>query len=272
MMMKKAMMTMMAFAMAVTVTLAQAPIEPEYLAVAYHKTTNLVFPYNIKSVDRGSRDVLVQKAKNVENVLQVKAGHEDFEQTNLTVITADGHLYSFLVGYSDKPDLNVVMDVPRPDIRTGICFTEKEDNESAVTDAAERVARKKHFLSKKDSDFDITLELGGIYVVDGLMYFQLQLKNDSHIGYDIGQLRFFIRDKRKAKRTASQELELEPLFIQGNVTSIDGESTQQVVVVLEKFTIPDKKYLAIQMMEAGGGRHLELREGNRTLIKSRLLR
>ena len=262
----------MAFAIAMNALWAQAPIEPEYLAVAYHKTTNLVFPYTIKSVDRGSRDVLVQKARNVENVLQVKAGHEDFAETNLTVITADGHLYSFVVGYSDHPDLNVVMDAANPERRTGITFTEKENNESAVTDAAERVSRKKHFMGKRDSDFDITLKLGGIYVVDDVLYFQLELRNDSHIGYDIEQLRFYIRDKRKAKRTASQELELNPLFIQGNTASIGGQSVQQVVVAMKKFTIPNKKYLAIQMMEAGGGRHLELREGNKTLIRSRLLR
>lgn len=271
-MMKKAILMMMAFAMAINVMFAQAPIEPGYLAIAYHKTTNLVFPYTIKSVDRGSRDVLVQQAKNVENVLQLKAGHEGFEETNLTVITADGQLYSFLVGYSEHPDLNVVMDIPVPGARTGVSFTDAKDKESIVLDAAERVSRKNHFLRKKDSGFGITLELGGIYVVDGVMYFQLELRNDSHIGYDIEQLRFFIRDKRKAKRTASQELELEPLFVQGNTTSIAGQSVQQVVVAMEKFTIPDKKYLAIQMMEAGGGRHLELKEGNKTLIKSRLLR
>src|SRR3546814_16079260 len=92
------------------------------------------------------------------------------------------------------------------------------------------------------------------------MYYQLELSNDSHIGYDIGQVRVYILDKRKAKRTASQELELQPLFIQGNTQRIDGMSSQTIVVAVDKFTIPDKKYLAIQMLEGNGGRHLELRE------------
>ncbi len=49
-------------------------IAPYHLAVTFYKTTNLVFPYTIKSVDRGSKDIIAQKANGVENVLQVKAG------------------------------------------------------------------------------------------------------------------------------------------------------------------------------------------------------
>lgn len=269
--MKKALLTLVVLPLAIAGATAQDRILPRNLSVAYHKTTNLVFPYTIKSVDRGSRDVLVQIAKNVGNVLQVKAGYRDFEETNLTVITADGHLYSFLVGYSTHPDLNVVLDRPLPEHRSGITFTDAGDYESAVSDASEKAARRKHFLRKKDRAFDITLKLGGIYVVDGLMYFQLELRNDSHIGYDIGQLRFYIRDRKKARRTASQEIELEPLYVRGNTASIAGRSLQTVVVAMRKFTIPDKKYLAVQLMEEHGGRHLELRAGNRALIRSRLL-
>lgn len=270
--MKKAVMTMMVLSLTIAGVSAQNRIVPRNLSVAYHKTTNLVFPYTIKSVDRGSRDVLVQKAKNVENVLQVKAGYMGFEETTLTVITADGHLYSFLVGYSQHPDLNMVLERPLPEHRSGIAFTEAGDHESTVRDAAEKAGRRKHFLRKKDKAFDITLKLGGMYVVDGVMFFQLELRNDSHIGYDIGQLRFYVRDKKKAKRTASQEIELEPLYVCGNTVSIGGQSAQTVVVAVRKFTIPDKKYLAIQLMEESGGRHLELRVGNRTLIRSRLLK
>src|SRR5687768_14524787 len=77
-------------------------IENIDLAISFNKTTSLVFPYSIRSVDRGSRDVLAQKAKGVENVLQVKAGRKGFAETNLTVITADGTLHQFTVTYSDS--------------------------------------------------------------------------------------------------------------------------------------------------------------------------
>src|SRR4051812_37752723 len=75
-----------------TVKLQTTIIEPYPLNITLNKTTNLIFPYAIKSVDRGSADVLAQKAKGVENILLVKAGKENFSETNLSVITADGKL------------------------------------------------------------------------------------------------------------------------------------------------------------------------------------
>src|SRR3546814_19550304 len=99
------------------------------------------------------------------------------------------------------------------------------------------------------------------------MYYQLELSNDSHIGYDIGQVRVYIRDKRKAKRTASQELELQPLFIQGNTQRIDGMSSQSKVVAVDQYNIPDKKYLAIHVLEGNGGRNLDSWSGNTAIIK-----
>ena len=78
-------------------------IEPYPLQITTNKTTNLIFPYAIKSVDRGSADVLAQKAKGVENILLVKAGRENFSETNLSVITADGKLYSFILDFTNSP-------------------------------------------------------------------------------------------------------------------------------------------------------------------------
>jgi len=81
----------------------QSNVEAQNVDVTYNKTSSIVFPAIIKSVDRGSRDVLAQKAKGVENVLQVKAARKDFPQTNLTVITDDGVLHHFTVNYSEQP-------------------------------------------------------------------------------------------------------------------------------------------------------------------------
>ncbi|MEO6869984.1 MAG: DUF4138 domain-containing protein, partial [Ginsengibacter sp.] len=82
-----------------------AIIEPYRLQISFYKTTNLIFPYAIKSVDRGSSDILVQKAKGIENILQVKAAKLGFQQTNLTVVTADGKLYSYNLDYTDTPEV-----------------------------------------------------------------------------------------------------------------------------------------------------------------------
>src|SRR4051812_31287454 len=78
-------------------------IDPYPLQITYNKTTNLVFPYAVKTVDRGSSDVLVQKARYADTILQLKAGREGFRETNLSVVTTDGKLYSFLLQYAPSP-------------------------------------------------------------------------------------------------------------------------------------------------------------------------
>ena len=85
-------------------------LKEDNLQLSYSKTTSIVFPYPVKSVDRGSQDVLVQKAKGVENVLFLKAGRQNFTQTNLTVVTADGKLYGFVLNFDELcPTLNLTV-------------------------------------------------------------------------------------------------------------------------------------------------------------------
>src|SRR5688572_643489 len=67
------------------------------LCIATDKTTSLIFPFAIKHVDRGTKDVLVQPVKEADNILLVKAATNNFSETNLSVITSDGSVYSFAV-------------------------------------------------------------------------------------------------------------------------------------------------------------------------------
>ena len=85
-------------------------IPSAHLTVTYNKTTNLIFPFTVQSIDRGSKDILVQQPKGTENIVQVKADKPNFPQTNLSVITIDGKLYSFTVDYANQPnELNIVV-------------------------------------------------------------------------------------------------------------------------------------------------------------------
>ncbi|SFH38002.1 conjugative transposon protein TraN [Pedobacter insulae] len=245
-------------------------IEPLQLAISYQKTTNLIFPYAIKSVDRGSAEVLVQKAKGVENVLQLKAAKDSFKETNLSIITADGSLYSFVLHFAQQPTtLNLELADKPMGYEPVAIFTREHDNQQKILTASEYVSGKlKSIRGPRDNKFSVGMGLNGLYIKDNIMYYQLELRNKSNISYDIEQLRFFIRDKKKSKRTASQELEQTPLHIHGNVTILHQQSTQYLVIALQKFTIPDKKELIIQLMEKNGGRHLTLRLNNKHLMRS----
>ncbi len=249
-------------------------IEPFHLAISFYKTTSLIFPYAIKSVDRGSRDVLVQKAKGVENILQVKAAKSNFKETNLTVITADGKFYSWILNYMENTSfINILIGANADNNKSNAFFSPGGTNEANIEDNAKIVANEKRSIhSISDKKYKMRLQLNGLYIKDEVMYCKILLENNSNINYDIEMLRFYINDERKTKRTASQQIELQPLYVYGDTSVIYGQSKQVFVFALPKFTIPDKKYLFIQIMEKNGGRHLQLRVHNRTIVKARSVR
>lgn len=247
-------------------------IEPDSLTIAYSKTTNIVFPYAIKSVDRGSQDILVQKAKGLENMLMIKAAQKGFSQTNLTVVTADGKLYSFVLNYDENsPQLNLTVHKIKPEGQE-IYFSSETRNEEDVQEYSKLAFYDmKKVRGEKESNYDIDFQLSGIFIRDDVMYYRIKVTNNSKINYDVDQLRFFIRDTKKVNRTASQEIEITPIYILNNVVKIDEEAENTFVFALAKFTIPEKKYLAIQLMEKNGGRHVELHVKNKKLAKVTVL-
>lgn len=253
--------------------IAPNSIDPHHITIGYNKTSNIIFPFAIKSVDRGSQNVLAQKAKGVENILQIKAGKEDFEETNLTVITADGKLYSFLLNYAAEPSvLNFSFGTPSVTTNNHTIFSPDGYNEAETQSyAATAFSDKRQVRGIKDKKYDIKCSLNGLAIHDNQMYCRIKIENRSHINYDIDQLRFFIRDQKKVKRTAIQEIEIKPLYVYNDTATIVGKTEYSMVFALPKFTIPDKKYLAIQLMEKNGGRHLELRVNNKNIINATVL-
>ncbi|WP_199119264.1 conjugative transposon protein TraN [Pedobacter sp. ASV28] len=254
-------------------TKVNSTIEPLLLTISNNKTTNLIFPYAITSVDRGNKDVLVQKAQGVENILQVKAANSSLTETNLTIVLADGSLYSFILNYASEPSkLNFIMDTRDKQLQAIGILLNGSDNEARIKQIAEKVLSKKGLMKRpKDNQYDIGVKLLGLYVNEGNLLFQLSLSNSSNIRYDIDQLRFYIRDKKVAKRTAAQELEIIPVHILGNQKFIEIQSLQNLVFVVPKFTIPEQKYLSIEVMEKNGGRHLSLKIKNKQLIGANII-
>jgi hypothetical protein len=129
-------------------------IEPYHLTITWNKTTNLLFPYGIRSVDRGSPDVLAQKAKGTENILLVKASKENFAETNLSVITSDGKLYSFILRYSNNPSLLNISFTKDSTLETPVSLLQSGNNEAQMHLTAESIANERRMLyGVKDNKF-----------------------------------------------------------------------------------------------------------------------
>lgn len=245
------------------------------LEISDTKTSNVIFPYAIVSVDRGSKDVLVQKAKGVEHILQVKAATDSMAQSNLSVVTSDGKLTTFIVNYSRDPaSLNVSLIEEKGANVTTSVFSPKDNlNEELLEKHAKTVLTAKNYHPGiKRTNSDVSLYLKGIFIKDDALYYRFIIANWSNVSYDIEQLRFFIRDQKRAKRTASQEIEITPLYVQRVPVRIAGKSKSTFVFALPKFTIPDQKYLAVQMMEKNGGRHVIMKLKNRHILGAKVIK
>lgn len=245
-----------------------AVIEPYHISVALSKTTNIIFPYAIAGVDIGSRDVLAQKANGAENILQIKAAKEGFPQTNISVITADGKFTSFLVDYTEQPSVLTLSFSKIEKLRAIAIPFENINQEQMERYASIATGSEERMKGIKDKDFGIRFRLNGLFIHDNMMLLRFNISNKTNIAYDIDQLRLYIRDQKKTKRTATQEIEIAPVWVQNNIRRIVGQSNSTVVFIVPKFTIPDKKYFAVQLMEKNGGRNLELHVKNKKLVKA----
>lgn len=246
-------------------------VNPIPLAVGRHKAINLIFPYGIKSAYWVNQDLSVLQVKGLENVLMVNAKNESLKETNLTVATKNGALYSFIINFTPQPSLlNLDLGSNQYAAQGAGLLSPSSLNEAAITDNAEQLAaRKPVIFNIRDRGNDMIMDLTGIYVSGDVMYFQLALENNSNLRYTIDQLRFFIKDQKKSKRTSSQEIQVRPLSVFGNQTAIEPRSRQALVFAVSKFTIPLNQTLHVQLLEKNGGRNLAFKIGNRTIVNAK---
>jgi hypothetical protein len=116
------------------------------------------------------------------------------------------------------------------------------------------------------------MELGvqGIYLQDSLLWIALRWRNLSPIGYQPDYCRWTIRDRRSFKRTAEQELPLEPVY-RPALVAVGGDSTTDQWVGFRPFALAKDKELVLEVGERNGGRTLELVIGHQQILHAKIL-
>ncbi|MBE7174245.1 MAG: conjugative transposon protein TraN [Williamsia sp.] len=254
-------------------------IEPYRITVSSSRTTHLVFPFPVKSIDRGNSDILAQKSPGTDAVLQVKADHPRIAQTNLTVITVNNRLYSFLVSYDSMPQhLTLVFDSAGTGYKNVIQLDNSRKDSGlspdlANTDEMPALARgverkKRNRIHLQTSHDRLHVYLTGIYTKYDRYYFLFRLRNRSNISYSLGSISFTIRDAKRVKRMASQEKMVPVLYQLHTDKAIPGPGRGSWVLVTSKFTLEDRKLLDIQILEEEGGRNISFQINNRILLSA----
>ena len=257
-------------------------VEPYRVEVAFNKTLHILFPSEVVYVDLGSLDLIADKADGAQNVVRIKAAKQDFtEETNFSVITADGCFYSFTAVYSENPSqLNIEMEDwlhkdPYSDFANRQMYIRLDElsgetpltvNRIMYTILRRNVRDIKSVGSKR---FGIEVLLRGVYVHGDLFYLHVSMRNRSKVAFDIDYIRFKICDKKTARRTAVQETFVNPVRVFDEIMRVDAEAMIRNVFVFRKFTIPDDKVLVMEVYERNGGRHQRFEIENSRLVGAR---
>ena len=256
-------------------------IPPHGLEITYDKTVHVIFPSPIKYVDLGSTNLIAGKADGAENVIRVKAARKHFRnETNMSVITGDGNFYTFNVKYADEPLLlNVEMcdfihdgeTVNRPNNAMEIYLQELGSESPRLVRLIMKSVHKqdkrriKHIGCKR---FGVRFLLKGLYAHGDLLYFHTEVRNATHVPFDVDFVTFKIVDRKIVRRTAMQEQVIYPLRAFNYVTRVEGKKDERTVFALPKFTIPDDKKLVVEMYEKQGGRHQIFEVDNEDLVRA----
>lgn len=257
-------------------------VEPYRVEVAFNKTLHILFPSEVVYVDLGSLDLIADKADGAQNVVRIKAAKQDFtEETNFSVITADGCFYSFTAVYSENPSqLNIEMEDwlhknPYSDFANRQMYIRLDElsgetpltvNRIMYTILRRNVRDIKSVGSKR---FGIEVLLRGVYVHGDLFYLHVSLRNRSKVAFDIDYIRFKICDRKTVRRTAVQETFVNPVRVFDEIMRVDAETMIRNVFVFRKFTIPDDKVLVMEVYERNGGRHQRFEIENSRLVGAR---
>lgn len=220
-------------------------------------TVSVRFPCAVKTLDRGSAELLAQRVKEQDNIILLKAARKDISPTSLIVITEDGKLHAFEAVYQQRPSATALSLLDRQKTAAALDAFEEVDKAQIRQQIAlaETAAANLH-IKEKAGGFSVAIH--GFYVAGPLMFIRLGLENRSVIGYDAQPLSIFTEDQKSLKRLASQKDQI-PLQAGSQLAAQIKPSEQKTIVLaFAKLTIADRKRISIHITERGGARNLTL--------------
>lgn len=242
------------------------PAQTKVICITGHQTTALSFPHRIVAADRGSKFILLQKAKGTDHVLLAKAAVPDFTGSNLTIVTAEGSIYSFIVQYCASPDTLLYRFGPSMQPAANH-YQHPTTKHLATIESLDGL-----LLQRKSKRHRLAIRVHGIYVQEDVIYFHVGLQNDSPIHFQSAGLQLQLKDRKRRKRTAKQDIRLTPVAETGDLQLVKGESVSKVVIAVPAFTIPIQKKLLLQVTERQGGRQISIKVPASVLLKATPLR
>ena len=139
--------------------------------------------------------------------------------------------------------------------------------ERLQTDARVLAARR-GFLRRHATGDGLRLKLKGVYLRDSLLWLTLDVQERTAMGCGPGTLRLYTEDRRKVKRTATQELDILPVYAQ-QIGAVAGFSHQATAIGMRPLVVGRGKRLVIAFTDTQVDRQIVLKVKGKVLMKAR---
>lgn len=233
--------------------------EMEQLTVNEQITTVITASEPVRLVDISTDKVVGDQPIN--NIIRLKpkeAGHEDGEVLAVVTIVTERYRTQYALIYTTRMK-EAVTDKE-------ILLQEREAyNNPAVSMSATDMTRYARRIWNSPAKFRnvatkahrMVMRLNNIYAVGDYFFIDFSIENKTNIRFDIDEIRVKLTDKKLAKATNAQTIELTPALVleQGKVFRHGYRN----VIVVKKLTFPNDKLMTIEMTERQiSGRNISL--------------
>lgn len=234
--------------------------EMEQLTVNEQVTTVITASEPIRFVDISTDKIAGDQPINNTVRLKPKEGmHEDGEVLAIVTIVTERYRTQYALLYTTRLQ-EAVTDKEIQQIEKNAY------NNPAVTLSSTDMARyarqiwssEAHVNNVKTKAHKMVMRLNNIYSSGDYFFLDFSVENKTHIPFDIDQIRLKLTDKKTAKATNSQMIELHPVFTLEQTKRF--RYGYRNVIVIRKMTFPNDKQLTIEMTENQiSGRTLSLK-------------
>ena len=244
----------------------------DFIEVCENKAIHIISNEKITYLQVGDHDkITAEIVPEHPNLVRVKAV-KNFESESSLTLVSENKVYSLFVKYADTGRLSWQLEdfhfLKNGNLTTGRIpdYLLKELSFQILS------RNQKHIKKRKEKKNGIRFQLTNIYLKNDLLFFELEITNQTNLGYEVEGFHWWIGDKRQYKATNVQEYPVEPEYQHYNIRYIPAKTKLREVFVLPKLTIPDKRILTIEMLEkalGNTGRKLSLEVKNRDIFQAR---
>ncbi len=233
--------------------------EMEQLTVNEQVTTVITASEPVRMVDISTDKVVGdQPLDNIVRLKPKEAGYEDGEVIAIVTVITERYRTQYALVYTTRLKEAVTDKEILPRERNAYNNPAVSMSTAEMTRFARRIwnspAKIRNVATKAHR---MVMRLNNIYSVGDYFFIDFSIENKTNIRFDIDEIRVKLVDKKLAKATNAQTIELTPaMILEPGKTFRHGYRN---VLVIKKMTFPNDKLLTVEMTEKQiSGRNISL--------------